>query len=73
MQQLGTRSPEEEKPPSKADKIIGGLNKVNDAGNAVAGIVQTGESLWDAGKAAYDHFKNKGDSKEQSSNENQYE
>lgn len=73
MQQLGTRSPEEEKPPTKSDKIVGGLNKVNDAGNAVAGIVQTGESLWDAGKAAYDHFKNKGDSKEQSSNENQYE
>lgn len=68
---INDRSLEEEKAPSRSDKLIGGLNKVNDAGNAVAGIVQTGEGLWDAGKEVYDHFKNKNASKGQNSKANE--
>lgn len=68
--QHDTRAIEEE-PPSRSDKIVGGLNKVGDAANAVTGIVQTGETLWEAGKEVYDHFKHKSNSKSKGSAENQ--
>ena len=38
---------------SKVDAVVNGVNQANDVGNAVNGLVQTGESIWDSAKSAF--------------------